>query len=204
MTEKNTTSNQPKKENGSSQQIATETPENIMSDVKEEKTDEQAKGHTKSKKEKGQDKKITELEASILEITDRHLRLQAEFDNYRKRTLREKMELVKSGGEAVLKNILPVVDDFERAIAAMSNVADDDHSKIGFILIYNKFKEFLKQNNVKEIEAVGKEFDLEKHFAMSKIPVQAEEQKGKIINVIEKGYTLNDKIIRFAKVIVGE
>ena len=204
MTENNTTSNQPEKESESSQQSGAETTENNKPDVKEEKTDEQAKGHAKSKKEKGHDKKIAELEAGILEITDRHLRLQAEFDNYRKRTLREKMELVKSGGESVLKNILPVVDDFERAIAAMNDVADDDHSKIGFTLIYNKFKEFLKQNNVREIEAIGMEFDVEKHFAMSKIPAPAEELKGKIIDVIEKGYTLNDKVIRFAKVIIGE
>ncbi len=205
MTEKNTTNNRPEEENESSQHSGTETTENNKPDVEEEKADEEhGKGHAKSKKEKGQDNKIAELEANILELTDRHLRLQAEFDNYRKRTLREKMELVKSGGESVLKNILPVVDDFERAIGAMNDVADDDHSKIGFILIYHKFKEFLKLNNVREIDAVGEEFDVERHFAMLKIPAPSEELKGKITDVIEKGYTLNDKVIRFAKVIIGE
>ncbi|NLX30031.1 MAG: nucleotide exchange factor GrpE [Bacteroidales bacterium] len=163
----------------------------------------QKKEHQKHKKEKPSEK-IVELEEALEGMKDKHLRLQAEFDNFRKRTLREKADLIKSGGESVLTAILPIVDDFERALVSMQEMADEDPSKVGFLLIYNKFRDFLKNNNVREIEAAGQLFDVDRHFAVTTIPSPTEELKGKIIDVIEKGYTLNDKVIRFAKVVIGE
>ncbi len=148
--------------------------------------------------------KIIELETKFNELSDKHLRLQAEFNNYRKRTIKEKSELIKSGGEDVLKGILPVVDDFERAIDSMKEIDDDDAGKQGTLLIYSKFKDFLKQNNVKEIEALHQDFDVDHHEALTKIPAPEKKLKGKVVDVVQKGYTLNDKVIRFAKVVVGE
>ncbi len=147
---------------------------------------------------------IAELKANLAGMNDKYLRLSAEFDNFRKRTLKEKMELTKSASESVLINILSVVDDFERAIQAISQTSDIDATKEGISLIYNKFKEFTKQNGVNEIEAVGTIFDTDLHEAITKIPAPSEELKGKIVDVIQKGYYLNDKVIRFAKVVVGE
>lgn len=161
------------------------------------------KEHHKAKKEKYQEK-FEEQEKVIEEMKDKHLRLQAEFDNFRKRTLKEKADLIKSGGESVLTLILPVIDDFDRALAVMKDVPEDDPSKIGFLLIFNKFKDFMKINNLKEIEAMGQDFDVDIHYALTKIPAPVEELKGKVVDVVEKGYLLNDKVIRFAKVVIGE
>lgn len=161
------------------------------------------KEHHKAKKEKYQEK-FEEQEKVIEEMKDKHLRLQAEFDNFRKRTLKEKADLIKSGGESVLTMILPVIDDFDRALTVMKDVPEDDPSKIGFLLIFNKFKDFMKINNLKEIEAMGQDFDVDIHYALTKIPAPAEELKGKVVDVVEKGYLLNDKVIRFAKVVIGE
>lgn len=148
--------------------------------------------------------KIAELETSKKELNDKYLRLSAEFDNYRKRTLRERMELTKTAAESVMLNILPVTDDFERAIHSIEQGMDFEATKEGILLIYNKFKEFNKQNGISEIEAEGKVFDTDLHEALTKIPAPSEEMKGKIVDVIQKGYYLNDKVIRFAKVVVGE
>jgi molecular chaperone GrpE len=161
------------------------------------------KDQHKSKKDKSQEK-ITELENSLLAMADKYLRLQAEFDNFRKRTLKEKAELIKSGGETVLSNILPIIDDFDRALGTMKEVPEDDPAKIGFLLIFNKFKDFLKQHYVKEIEADSTVFDVDLHFALTKIPAPSEDMKGKVVDVIEKGYLLHDKVLRYAKVVVGE
>lgn len=148
--------------------------------------------------------KITELETANIEMNDKYLRLSAEFDNYRKRTLRERMELTKTAAESVMLSILPVTDDFERAMHSIEQGMDFEATKEGILLIYNKFKEFNKQNGITEIEAIGKVFDTDKHEALTKIPAPSEEMKGKIVDVIQKGYYLNDKVIRFAKVVVGE
>ena len=148
--------------------------------------------------------KIAELESANKELNDKYLRLSAEFDNYRKRTLRERMELTKTAAESVMLSILPVTDDFERAMHSIDQGLDFEATKEGILLIYNKFKEFNKQNGITEIEAVGKSFDTDLHEALTKIPAPSEELKGKIIDVIQKGYYLNDKVIRFAKVVVGE
>lgn len=170
---------------------------------KEQVADEKADKKKKGKKDK-HETEIEELSAKLEEMKDRHLRLQAEFDNFRKRTLKEKADLIKSGGETVLVNILPVIDDFERALDSMKDVPDEDAGKQGILLIYAKFKEFLKQNNVKEIEALNQVFDVDMHEAITKIPAPSEELKGKVVDVIQKGYCLNDKVIRFAKVVIGE
>lgn len=173
--------------------------------TEKEEVHEETKSHKKSHPKKdAKDEAIEELNAKLAELTDKHLRLQAEFDNFRKRTIKEKAELIKSGGEAVLMNILPVIDDFERALNSLKEVPETDAGKQGTQLIYNKFNEFLKQNNVKEIEAVNQEFNVDLHEAITKIPAPAEELKGKVVAVVEKGYVLNDKVIRFAKVVIGE
>ena len=148
--------------------------------------------------------KVAELESANKEMTDKYLRLSAEFDNYRKRTLRERMELTKTAAESVMLDILPVADDFERAMQSIEKGMDFEATKEGILLIYNKFKEFIKQNGITEIEAAGKPFNTDLHEALTKIPAPAEDMKGKIVDVIQKGYCLNDKVIRFAKVVVGE
>jgi len=176
--------------------------------VKEEDKKQEEKGKPKKKKRKSEKAKyqetIEKMQSTIAEMQDKNLRLQAEFDNYRKRTLKEKMELIKSGGESVLTSLLPVIDDFERALASISKAEDDDPVKQGVVLILKKFEDFLKQNGIKEIEAKGKVFDTDHHEAITKIPAPSEDLKGKVIDVIQKGYLLNDKVIRFAKVVIGE
>ncbi len=147
---------------------------------------------------------ITLLKKMWEELNDKHLRLQAEFDNYRRRTLKEKMELTKSAGESLLVNLLPVMDDFERALSHVDDAKDMESLKEGFLLIHNKFSDFLKQNNVKAIETENKELDTDLHEAITKIPAPTEELKGKIVDCVQKGYTLNDKVIRFSKVVMGE
>lgn len=170
-----------------------------------EEVHEETKSHKKGHPKKdAKDEAIEELNAKLADLSDKHLRLQAEFDNFRKRTIKEKAELIKSGGESVLMNILPVIDDFERALNSLKDVPETDAGKQGTQLIYNKFSEFLKQNNVKEIEAINQEFNVDLHEAITKIPAPAEELKGKVVAVVEKGYVLNDKVIRFAKVVIGE
>jgi molecular chaperone GrpE len=181
----------------------TETVEEIVDETDAPQNEEGTHKKMKSKKDKNE-VALQELGEKLAEITDKHLRLQAEFDNFRKRTMKEKAELIKSGGESVLVNILPVVDDFERALNLLKGLPDEDAGKKGTQLIYNKFSEFLKQNNIKEIEALNKDFDVDLHEAITKIPAPDEKLKGKVVDVVQKGYTLNDKVIRFAKVVIGE
>ncbi|MDR2118302.1 MAG: nucleotide exchange factor GrpE [Tannerellaceae bacterium] len=138
------------------------------------------------------------------ELNDSYLRLMAEFDNYRKRTLREKAELIKSGGETALVGLLPVIDDLERAIQTVRTAEDVDAVKEGVELIYNKFITYLGQQGVKSIPAVGEPFDTEKFEAIAIIPAPDEDLKGKVIDSVQTGYTLYDKVIRHAKVVVGE
>jgi len=143
-------------------------------------------------------------ETKLAEMQDRYLRLSAEFDNYRKRTLREKIELTKHAGESLLLNIIPVMDDFERAMKAMDSSSDIVAMKAGIDLIYNKFKDFLAQNGIKEIEALNTDFNVDLHDAISKLPAAEESQKGKVVEVVQKGYYLHDKVVRHSKVVVGE
>ncbi len=144
-----------------------------------------------------------ELQQKYDELNDSYLRLFADFDNYRKRTLKEKADIIKSGGEKVLKDIIPLIDDFERAIVALHQSDDKEAILEGIDLIYNKFMNFLQQHGIKEIEAIGLPFDPEKFEAVGAIPAPEESQEGVVIDLVQKGYTLNDKVIRFPKVIVG-
>ena len=145
-----------------------------------------------------------ELKQKYDELNDKYLRLMAEFDNYRKRTLKEKMDLTKYAEEDVLKGILKVVDDMERAIKNLDTAADMNAVKEGVELIYKKFKSFLETRGLKEVEAMHQELDTDKHEAVAKFAAPSEDLKGKIIDVVEKGYYLHDKIIRYAKVVIGE
>ena len=144
------------------------------------------------------------LKKQFDELNDSYLRLMAEFDNYRKRTLKEKAELIKSGGESVLKNLLPVVDDFERALQNIRTAEDLKAISDGIELIYNKFISYLSQEGVKAIEAVGKPFDTEHFEAIATIPAPEENLKGKVIDCVQTGYLMHEKVIRHAKVVVGE
>ncbi|MGL5317554.1 MAG: nucleotide exchange factor GrpE [Bacteroidales bacterium] len=147
---------------------------------------------------------LEEVKAKNEELNDQYLRLLADYDNYRKRTLREKSELIKNGGESALTALLPVIDDFERAIANIDNAKDLDAVKEGVQLIYGKFANYLTQNNVSVIETEEMPFDTDLHDAITTIPAPAENLKGKVVDCVQKGYKLNDKVIRFAKVVVGE
>jgi len=144
------------------------------------------------------------VEEKLAEMQDKYIRLSAEFDNYRKRTLREKMDLSKYAGESLLLNLIPIIDDFERALKHMDSATDSAALKSGIDLIYVKFSEFLKQNGVKEIEALNTNFNVDIHEAVAKTQVQEDDKKGKVVDVLQKGYYLQDKVLRFAKVVVGE
>lgn len=144
------------------------------------------------------------LQKKYDELNDSHLRLRAEFDNYRKRTLREKTELIKNGGESALTNLLPVIDDFERALQNIRTAEDVEAVSEGVELIYNKFISYLSQQGVKAIEATGKPFDTEMFEAIATIPAPDTDLKGKVVDCVQTGYTLNEKVIRHAKVVVGE
>jgi molecular chaperone GrpE len=147
---------------------------------------------------------LEELQAKYNQLNDNHLRTLAEFDNYRKRSLREKADLIKSGGESVLVNVLTVVDDMERGLAAMKETQDVVAVKEGMDLIYVKLQNFLKQNGVTAIDTVGKNFDTDQHEAITTFPAPTPDLKGKVVDCVQKGYILNEKVIRFAKVVVGE
>ena len=142
-------------------------------------------------------------EAEIAEWQDKYLRLQAEFDNFRKRTLREKMELVQSGSAECVKNFLPLMDDLQRALEAIEKSNDLEALREGVKIVAQKFRETLKKQNVKEIEALGLELDTDHHEAVARFDA-GKEKKGKIVDVVQPGYKMGDKVLRFAKVVVGE
>ena len=147
---------------------------------------------------------LNELKKKYNELNDSHLRLMAEYDNYRKRTLREKAELIKNGGESALTNLLPVIDDFERALQNIRSAEDIKAVEEGVELIYSKFMSYLSQQGVKPMEAIGKAFDTENYEAVAIIPAPDADLKGKVLDCVQTGYTLNEKVIRHAKVVVGE
>ncbi len=149
-------------------------------------------------------KELKALQQKHDELNDSYLRLHAEFDNFRKRTLKEKAELIKSGGERVLLETIALVDDFERALDSLHKTDDKDALLEGMDLIYSKFITFLKQNGVKQMETIGQPFDADRFEAVTTIPVSEESQKGMVVDCIQKGYEMNEKIIRYPKVIVGE
>lgn len=145
-----------------------------------------------------------ELTNKLNESNDKYARLVAEFDNYKKRTAKEKIDLMQSAGKDVILKLLPVVDDFDRSLSFMKDVPADDPMKQGIDLVYHKLKKTMEQLGVKEIEVIGQPFDPEFQEAITLIPAPTPDLKDKVIDVIEKGYTLNDNVIRFAKVVVGQ
>ncbi|HRW22031.1 MAG TPA: nucleotide exchange factor GrpE [Bacteroidales bacterium] len=183
--------------------INTDKQEEVLDDEQvEDKKDSKKKSSKKSKKSKSDELEI--LKQELGEMKDKYLRLSAEFDNYRKRTLKERIELSKMAGENILSQILPVLDDLDRANEHIKSAKTVDGVREGLELIFNKLKEFMKQQGIKEIDAKGNDFDTDLHEAVTKFPVPEKSLKGKVIDVVQKGYVLNDKVIRYAKVVVGE
>lgn len=163
-----------------------------------------SKKNKHAKKNKGEGRKIEELEDKYENLNDKYLRLYSEFDNFRKRTIKEKTEFSKTANQYLLEDLLPVLDDFERAIEALDDEQRQENSNEGFILIYNKLKNTLKNKGLEEMDSKGKEFNTDYHDALTQIPAPSGDLKGKVVDVIEKGYLLNGKVIRYAKVVVGK
>jgi molecular chaperone GrpE len=174
--------------------------ENQNSDI--DNPEEKKEKPTKSKHRK--EDKTEKLEAEIFQLNDKFLRLYSEFDNYRKRTIKEKIELCKTASEEIILSILPVLDDFERALSAFEiSTESTDSLKHGIILIFSKFINILSQQGLQQLKTIGEEFNTDFHEAITNIPVTNPEQKGKVIDEVEKGYMLNGKVIRYAKVVVA-
>ena len=148
--------------------------------------------------------KLTEAEEAVAKEKKEYLFLMAEFDNFRKRTLREKSDIIRNAGENVLKGLLPIVDDFERGLEATAKATDPESIRTGMELIYNKLIKYLAQNGVTPIESTGKPFDADLHEAIANVPVPDESQRGVVIDTLTKGYMLNDKVLRHAKLAVGQ
>ena len=178
--------------------------EETLNNAEEQPQDEQAENAVPMTHEEELEKELETAQETIEEQKDKYLRLSAEFDNYRKRTMKEKAELILNGGEKSLSSILPVVDDFERAIKTMETATDVQAVKEGVELIYNKFMATLAQNGVKVIETKDQPLNTDYHEAIAVIPAPSVAQKGKILDCVQTGYTLNDKVLRHAKVVVGE
>lgn len=147
---------------------------------------------------------LQQKELEVEKEKKEYLFLMAEFDNFRKRTVRERADLIKSASEKALKGLLPIVDDFERGLDAIRDTTDAEAVKEGMKLIYNKFVKYLADNGVKEIESTGKPFDTELHEAVAMVPAEKEEEKGAVKDTVQKGYMLNDKVLRHAKVVVSQ
>lgn len=149
--------------------------------------------------------KEEELEIQVKEATDKYLRLYSEFDNFRKRTQKEKIELYKTAGEGIISAILPVLDDFERAVKANKDTDDAESIKAGIKLIQDKLLNILKTKGLEAVESpIGKDFNVEFHEAITQIPAPSKKEKGKVLDVVEQGYELNGKVIRFSKVVIGQ
>ena len=187
--------------------------QNVQETQNAQETPEIQEVEKKAKKifqKKEKKSKTEELEAKILELEDKvakdkddYIRLMAEFDNYRRRTSQEKLELVSVASMDTIKGLLPVLDDCERALAVLKDSNDSDAAKEGTELIYNKLMTYLKSKGLAVIEAIGQPFDTDLHEAVAQFPVPEEDKKGKVFDVVQTGYTLNGKVIRFAKVVVG-
>lgn len=162
------------------------------------------KNRKQRKEDEAREKEIEELKAQLEEQKDRYLRLSAEFDNYRKRTLKERSDMLKTANGDTLSGMLPVLDDLERAMQSMEKATDVAAVREGVVLIYNKLQEFLKNKGIVEIDAMNQVFDTDLHEAITKIPAPTEDLKGKVVDVIQKGYKIDTKVIRYAKVVVGE
>jgi len=143
------------------------------------------------------------LQAEVQQLNDKYLRLYAEFDNYKRRTQKERVELLQTAGKDVIVSLLPILDDFDRALKAMESATEVAPVKEGILLVNNKLKSTLAQKGLKDVESINQPFNTDFHEAITNIPAPTEDLKGKVIDEVEKGYTLNDNVIRFAKVVVG-
>lgn len=194
----------PKKETMNEEELKAHTAHTGQQDQGEtEKTAAETQEQAETEKTEQVDE-LTKTQEELANMKDKYLRLSAEFDNYRKRTMKEKAELILNGGEKSISSILPIVDDFERALKNMETAEDVAAVREGVELIYNKFMTVLGQNGVKVIETKEQPLNTDFHEAIAVIPAPAEELKGKILDCVQPGYTLNDKVIRHAKVVVGE
>lgn len=170
-------------------------------EINDQQDQENVQQETEAVNEK--DAEVTELKGKLAELNDKYTRLYSEFDNFRKRTAKEKKEIMDAGGEDVFKSMLPVIDDFERAIKSNTEATDLKAINDGINLIYNKFKTTLNQKGLTEMKSIGETFNPDIHEAITNVPAPSDELKGKVVDELEKGYTLNGKIIRFAKVVIG-
>lgn len=183
----------------------TSAPEEVSSeDVVSGVENESESGSSASVEPDSLEKQVTDLQSQVEKEKKEYLFLMAEFDNFRKRTLKEKSEIIKNAGENVLKGLLPIMDDFERGLKAAETSGDSEAMKEGMSLIYNKLKKYLAQNGVKEFDPSDDTFDADRHEAISVVPVPDEDKKGKILDTVEKGYMINDKVLRHAKVVVAQ
>lgn len=193
-----------KENNQEENEIKSQNTSNMQEENEGNRTQQEEKDETPLTEEQKLTDELEKANERIEEQKDKYLRLSAEFDNYRKRTMKEKAELILNGGEKSISSILPIVDDFERALKNMETATDVAAVKEGMELIYNKFMTVLRQNGVKVIETKEKPLDTDFHEAIAVIPAPSEELKGKVLDCVQTGYTLNDKVIRHAKVVVGE
>lgn len=166
--------------------------------------DENAAGTSNLNEPVAEESVVEKLEAELAEQKDKYLRLMAEFDNFRRRTAKERLELIQTAGKDVIVSLLDVLDDCDRAEKQLQGTEDIAAQKEGVMLVFNKLRNNLQQKGVKVMETINTDFDVEKHEAITEIPAPTEELKGKVIDEVTKGYFLNDKIIRFAKVVVGK
>ena len=173
--------------------------EQVQEEVEQEDAAEEAEETVEE-----EPKKEPTVEEKLAELQDRYLRLTAEYDNFRKRTLKEKIDLQKSANENLLQALLPIADDFDRGLQSVNEATDIEAVKEGLRLISGKFQGFLTQQGVKEIDAVKKDFDTDLHEAITKIPAPTKKLRGKVVDVVQKGYLLNDKVLRYSKVVIGE
>lgn len=179
--------------------------ENIEQEVAQEEQNEATEESSENAEE--QNEETTEekpVENELNEFKDKYLRLYSEFENFRKRTAKEKADLIATASESMIKEVLPTVDDFERAIKANEESEDLEGLKEGFKLIYDKLFKTLEKKGLKAIEAKGEDFDTELHEAVTQFPAPSEDLKGKVIDEVEKGYTLGDKVVRYSKVVIGQ
>ena len=194
--------------------IKTEQKEKVNQKEAQEQKDVQLENENQSKEENTESQKEIETEAceddktllgkQIIELKDKHLRLFSEFENFRKRTTKERIELFKTAHQDLILDLLPVIDDFDRAMKSFEDSSDAEAIKEGVALIYNKFKTTLEKKGLKCMESEGKAFDTGYHEAITEIPAPSDDLKSKVVDVVEKGYTLNEKVIRYAKVVVGK
>lgn len=190
-----------KKEEHKNNQTAKEelNSENVENKEQEEVQEEQKEDDTTEEKIEEQS-----WEQKYNAVNDKYLRLYSDFDNFRKRTIKEKSDLISSASSRVIKDLLPILDDFERAIQSNQETEDVEGLKEGFQLIFNKMQNILSSKGLKPMDSKGTPFDMDLHEAITNIPAPSEEEKGKVVDVVEKGYYLNDKVLRYAKVVVGQ